>query len=213
MKMFLMTAHNYNFKEKHTREMFSNKLLTKVFDGGRHHRSFWWFVYNAFNSVDKERLAEVGPDRICAEWILRNGGSISLNANHYQKSPPIIASYNALPHEYTRFHVNGIFANDIAIMNIGFEHLLGCEKIQKIILNGCQYLEDDALAKLLYVKDSLEFLQITSCHNIENTGLLTLKCLSKLKTLIVSDVPNVQNVNEVEKRLQSYLPNCQLQFK
>ena len=29
-----------------------------------------WFV-NVFNKYDGQRVAEVGPDRACAEWLLR----------------------------------------------------------------------------------------------------------------------------------------------
>ena len=29
-----------------------------------------WFV-NVFNKYDAQRVGEVGPDRACAEWLLR----------------------------------------------------------------------------------------------------------------------------------------------
>ena len=32
-----------------------------------------WFV-NVFNKYDGQRVAEVGPDRACAEWLLRGAG-------------------------------------------------------------------------------------------------------------------------------------------
>lgn len=31
-------------------------------------RNFFAYLRIAFNSVDQERLQEVGPDRLCAEW-------------------------------------------------------------------------------------------------------------------------------------------------
>lgn len=194
--------------------MLSKIGITKVF-GNECNRSLWSFVYKAFNNVDKDRLDAVGPDRTCAEWILRNGGAVALINNNQDLKvlPSIVTNYNALPNENKRFHLNGIFANGIGIMNIGFEHLLGCENIEKIILNDCHYIENDSLAKLSYVKNSLKFLQITSCHNIENTGLLTLKCLTNLKKLIIGDVPYVQNLPEIETRLQHYLPHCEINLK
>lgn len=31
-------------------------------------RGFFAYLRVAFNSVDQQRLQEVGPDRLCAEW-------------------------------------------------------------------------------------------------------------------------------------------------
>lgn len=31
-------------------------------------RNFFAYLRIAFNSVDQQRLQEVGPDRLCAEW-------------------------------------------------------------------------------------------------------------------------------------------------
>lgn len=31
-------------------------------------RDFFAYLRVAFNSVDQQRLQEVGPDRLCAEW-------------------------------------------------------------------------------------------------------------------------------------------------
>lgn len=35
-------------------------------------RSFFPYLRIAFNQVDLERLATVGPDRLCAEWYVDN---------------------------------------------------------------------------------------------------------------------------------------------
>lgn len=37
-------------------------------DVGQQMRSFFGLLRVAFNKVDKQRLQEIGPDRLCAEW-------------------------------------------------------------------------------------------------------------------------------------------------
>ena len=34
------------------------------------------YVYWSFNRVDRKRIAEVGPDIACAEWLLRNSAFV-----------------------------------------------------------------------------------------------------------------------------------------
>ncbi|KAI8421726.1 hypothetical protein MSG28_009701 [Choristoneura fumiferana] len=44
-----------------------------------------------FNKPDPERIRLVGPDRACAEWVLRNGGKV------VWVSGETLADYNMLP--------------------------------------------------------------------------------------------------------------------
>lgn len=37
-------------------------------DVGQQMRGFFAYLRVAFNQVDKQRLEEIGPDRLCAEW-------------------------------------------------------------------------------------------------------------------------------------------------
>lgn len=38
----------------------------------RQMRNFFAYLRVAFNKVDEQRLEEVGPDRLCAEWYVIN---------------------------------------------------------------------------------------------------------------------------------------------
>lgn len=44
------------------------------------------FIRTAFNVVDCERLSCVGPERLCAEWMLKNDGKVRLHG--LQPPPP-----------------------------------------------------------------------------------------------------------------------------
>ena len=39
-------------------------------------RGFFGWLLPFFNQVDKDRIDQVGPDRACAEWLLKNGAAV-----------------------------------------------------------------------------------------------------------------------------------------
>lgn len=168
-------------------------------------RNLWQYVNVAFNRVDGYRLKEVGPDRLCAEWILKNGGSIKLLGHKN-----FLSSYNALPIEGTPIKLKEIDGTNATIMKIGFLHFNNCNMIDKIILNKCLYMENSALGELHYVKDTLKELHIIGCNNVQDSGLLLLKDLYNLKKLVIYDFAYVKNLESVAKELGNFLPNCDI---
>lgn len=174
-------------------------------------RPFWHFVYFAFNRVDVQRLAEVGPDRCCAEWILRNGGAIGL----VDRPNSLITNYNSLPSAKCAnpFHLHTIVADDIGLLSIGFDHLNGCEHLQSVKLVKCEHIQDDAMHKLDAVKASLRDLEIRRCANISREGLLRLGELKELQQLTVADMRLVPDLEELESVLREDLPMCSYSWK
>lgn len=169
-------------------------------------RPFWHFVYYAFNRIDVQRLAEVGPDRCCAEWILRNGGAISLA----DRPKSLITNYNSLPNPNSTnpFHLHTIEAEDIGLLSIGFDHLKGCEHLRRIKLVECEHIQDDALRKLDVVKGTLSDLEIRKCANISQGGLTHLGELKELKQLTLAEMQLVPDLTEVKTLLRKELPRC-----
>lgn len=160
----------------------------------------------AFNRVDYDRLKLVGPDRLCAEWVLKNGGAVEFSELSGRK----IRNYNILPPEGTKLSVKSIDATNSSIMKIGFEHLIGCKKIDNIILHQCKHLEDNSLHSLLHVADTLQNLQISGCYNLTENDLKSLINLRKLKSLTIFDMNYLKNIDNVIKELKNSLPNCDI---
>lgn len=173
-------------------------------------RPFFSYFRIAFNSVDADRLKVVGPDRLCAEWMLKNGGGI----RYVGSEDSIITNYNSLPPTSNRNSIIGeIDGTDSSIMDIGFEHLKGCNHIKKVNLTRCKHIENESMQKLAaYLKDTLEDLSVIDCFNLETVGLLYLTELSKLKKLVVSGVPYIKDVQHVKEQLTSALPNCDIEI-
>jgi H+-transporting ATP synthase F0 complex subunit s len=68
--------------------------------------------------IDQDRLKEVGPDRCCAEWILRCGGSIRWKGKQFWEK-----DYNSLPPTNMAYKVEEIDATGSSVMAVGFIHL------------------------------------------------------------------------------------------
>ncbi|XP_066993383.1 ATP synthase subunit s, mitochondrial-like [Anabrus simplex] len=175
------------------------------------HRNLWAWLNIVWNSYDQERVKDVGPDRACAEWLMRNGAFIKWSGDQeYTKD------YNALPetskeHPCIRF-IEEIDATEASILYVGFIHFTGCNHIKRIKFHRCYNIEDRALENLSIVKDSLQHLQVSSCGNVSDNGILALKILENLKTLLLFDLPEFKKRDECLKTLKESLPNCKIQY-
>ncbi|XP_034252962.1 ATP synthase subunit s, mitochondrial [Thrips palmi] len=171
---------------------------------------FLHWINSVFNQVSRERVEEVGPDRACAEWLLRNGALVQwMGANDF------VTDYNELPldkKERGRYFIKAVDATDSSVMSMGFPHFEGCNHIEKITFKKCKYLDSEALPLLSVLKKSLNTLEVIYCWNLTAESILSLRSLSNLKTLKLEGLPEVKNKSEVLQKLQQALPNCVVTF-
>ncbi|XP_072753999.1 ATP synthase subunit s, mitochondrial [Anoplolepis gracilipes] len=171
-------------------------------------RSFFYWLTIIFNRVDQERIRSVGPDRACAEWLLRNGASVKwINFSQHLKD------YNSLPSEKNKYYIQAVDATDSGITHVGFPHFVGCRYIDEIKLVNCVYLYDNALPLLSPVKDTLTTLEIADCKSITDQGVRSLKNLKNLKTLKLSGMPYLEDKALLRKELTEALPDCAIELK
>ncbi|XP_045472210.1 ATP synthase subunit s, mitochondrial-like [Harmonia axyridis] len=168
-------------------------------------RHIFHFITLSFNQVDHERKKLVGPDRICAEWILKNGGAIRwLGDKEY------ITDYNLLPPERTKKFLEAMDATNSSISHQGFSHFLGCKNIREVILRNCTYIEDEAIKALEPLQNSLTHLVIEDCPNLTLDGLSFILKQKRLKRLILRDFLYIDQ-NELDKFIQKTsleIPSC-----
>ncbi|KAG6448869.1 ATP synthase subunit s, mitochondrial [Manduca sexta] len=171
-------------------------------------RTFWEYVNMMFNKPDPDRIKNLGPDRACAEWVLRNGGKI------VWANGTTLADYNLLPSEDRPVpKVVEIDGTDSSISHYGFPHLKGLTMLKKIILHNDNYIDDRALQGLSYGKESLAYVQVSKCCNVTDNGLKEIKVLDKLETLVVFELSSVSNIDDCIKYLQNHLPKCKIEGK
>ena len=96
-------------------------------------RGFYGWLNAIFNRVDPERIKAVGPDRACAEWLIRCGAGVKwVNSKNFLKD------YNSLPVGGGRaFKIEEVDATDSAIMEVGFPHFKDCDHLRKMKLKNC----------------------------------------------------------------------------
>ncbi|XP_031766560.2 LOW QUALITY PROTEIN: ATP synthase subunit s, mitochondrial [Galleria mellonella] len=169
-------------------------------------RTFWEYVNMMFNKPDPKRIEAVGPDRACAEWVLRNGGRI------IWADGKKLADYNSLPSDEQAVpKIIEIDGTNSSISHYGFPHLSGCTMLQRIILHNDNYIDDRAMKGLSYGRKTLTHVQISKCPSVTDLGVKEIKILDKLETLKLFDLQGVTNLEECKKYLQSHLPKCQIQ--
>ncbi|KAG9481141.1 hypothetical protein GDO78_010409, partial [Eleutherodactylus coqui] len=141
------------------------------------YRYFWGWLNAVFNKVDHERIKAVGPDRAASEWLLRCGAKV-----RYEGFEKWQQDYNGLPTgPLGKFKIQAIDATDSCIMYQGFAHLEGLEHLEEIKLCQCIYIEDTCLeriSKLENLQKTLQRLEIISCGNVSDKGVI---CLNSLR--------------------------------
>ncbi|CAG2228081.1 ATP5S [Mytilus edulis] len=163
--------------------------------------------YNTFD-IDRHKL--VGPDRNCAEWLMKCGATIKFQGhdNH-------ILEYNALPSSnFDKYKIEEIDMTDSTVMLKGFPHLHNCKHVKKIVIHNCKYLCDSCIAYLPEIKSTLEHLQISSCRYVTSEGLIPITELVNLKKLMIYDLPHLEEKHKkpLLDLLKDALPNCDTEF-
>lgn len=174
-------------------------------------RSFWGWLNAVFNKVDYERIKAVGPDRAASEWLLRCGAKVRFQGfDRWQHD------YNGLPTgPIGRYKIQAIDATESCIMYRGFDHLDGLEHVEEMKLCRCIYIEDaclERLSKVEKLQESLLRMELVSCGNVTDRGLLALHHLRNLERLLLSDLPGVREKDKTVQTLRTALPNLNIQL-
>ncbi|XP_060918794.1 ATP synthase subunit s, mitochondrial [Labrus mixtus] len=172
-------------------------------------RHFWGWLNAVFNKVDYERIKSIGPDRAAAEWLLRCGAKV-----RFQGFQRWHHDYNGLPTgPLGRYKIQAIDATESCIMYRGFDHLDGLEHVEEIKLIKCVYIEDACLERLSAIQnlqDSLNTMEVVSCGNVTDKGVIALHRLRNLESLFLSDLPGISDKQTTLDRLQTALPRLDI---
>ncbi|XP_061897206.1 ATP synthase subunit s, mitochondrial [Entelurus aequoreus] len=174
-------------------------------------RHFWAWLNAIFNKVDYERIKAVGPDRAAAEWLIRCGAKV-----RFQGFERWHQDYNALPTgALDRYKIQSIDATESCIMYRGFDHLEGLRRVEEMKFNKCMYIEDaclERLSSLENLQDSLSTVEVVSCGNVTDKGLVALHKLRNLEYLFLSDLPGLKDKETTANRLKTALPRLDLRL-
>ncbi|XP_062253317.1 ATP synthase subunit s, mitochondrial [Platichthys flesus] len=189
--------------------LLSKAVQAAVSQRGRSHRYFWGWLNAVFNKVDYERIKSIGPDRAAAEWLLRCGAKV-----RFQGFDRWHQDYNGLPTgALDRYKIQAIDATESCIMYRGFDHLDGLKHVEEMKFNKCIYIEDaclDRLSSIENLQESLNTMEVVSCGNVTDKGVIALHQLKNLESLFLSDLPGIKDKQTTADRLQTALPRLDL---
>jgi H+-transporting ATP synthase F0 complex subunit s len=125
-----------------------------------------------------------------------------------------LADYNALPPVNVKPVIVEVDATDssISMAGGGFKYFEHTKHIRKLKLHKCNYVYDDALYHLPVLSFSLRDLQVSSCPNVTDDGILALSNILDLEKLYMYDLPGVQDREKCLQILKNFLPKCDINF-
>ncbi|XP_029454223.1 ATP synthase subunit s, mitochondrial isoform X2 [Rhinatrema bivittatum] len=175
-------------------------------------RHFWAWLNAVFNKVDYERIKDVGPDRAASEWLLRCGARV-----RYQGLDRWQQDYNGLPTgPLGKYKIQAIDATESCIMHRGFDYIDGLEHVQEIKLCKCIYIEDaclERLSKTANLQRSLLHMEIISCGNVTDRGIIALNSLKNLEYLFLSNLPGLKEKEATLELLRKASPSLQMELE
>ncbi|KAL1465792.1 hypothetical protein WDU94_005333 [Cyamophila willieti] len=152
-----------------------------------------------FNRVSEKRRKEVGPNRSCAEWLMRNGAYL-----RWVGQAEFVGHYNLLPLDKKiqgMFHIEEVKADQNAsITYFGFPHFEGCNHITKLTLDGVKTIDDRAIHRLDYLQHTLKYLYIGDCMKVTAESIPYLTKLPNLKLLHLKNL-NIKDYSQLEENL------------
>ncbi|XP_068633981.1 ATP synthase subunit s, mitochondrial isoform X2 [Battus philenor] len=135
-------------------------------------RSFWEYVNMMFNKPDPERIKTVGPDRACAEWVLRNGGKVTWADDGCTMLKKIILHENK-------------YIDNRALKGLEY----GKEALGFVQVSKCVNVTDSGLKELTALKN-LETLILYD--------LISVKDLQGCKQYLSSELPKCKVLGELD---------------
>nr|CAD7195493.1 unnamed protein product [Timema douglasi] len=92
--------------------------------------------------VDSGRIKEVGPDRACAEWLMKNGAFVK-----WENESDFLKNYDCLPPEDDRRHIVEVDATEASItyLEINFTFLVFDELREPLILRQPSFMEQKVI--------------------------------------------------------------------
>jgi len=173
---------------------------------------FWRSVQSAFNEVDGRRLHLYGEDRVCAEWVLRNGGGIRFVGSK-ERLP--LMDYNLLPDETESldYKLEEIDLTGSDVLNMGFKHLKNLKHLKSIKMRGVKTVTDDSIQHFVHVKSTLEKLEIGECTKITEAGLECLHELTNLQHVTIYKMKKIPDLERAVSSMKDAMPWCTFDIK
>ncbi|XP_055328057.1 uncharacterized protein LOC129581163 isoform X2 [Paramacrobiotus metropolitanus] len=161
-------------------------------------------------SYDAQRNQLLGPELAAARVFLSRGARVKFEGvdRWYGRSE---GNLRAVPSRFLdTVRVEAIDATGTDVLYEALENLVGLRYLRSLTLRDCKDVDDFCIPKLYILSNTLEYLDLSGCPKISERGLACLYHLRNLKTLVIENMPKVENKELYALLLEDELPFCEM---
>lgn len=159
-------------------------------------------------NYNPERVRALGPDLAVAHFIVCRGGGIRFVGDDKFIRGKVNRSYEVLPNEKDpNYKVDGIDFSGGDFVYEGISNLVDLKYLSWISFRNCTHVDNWFLDHLSCVAPTVEYIDLTGCHKINQLGLSCLYRFKKLKCVNVEDVSDSIEFNLACLTMEAEIPD------
>ncbi|XP_073981137.1 distal membrane-arm assembly complex protein 2 isoform X1 [Rhodnius prolixus] len=139
----------------------------------------------------KERHAILGSDLATAHFVVYRDGKIKFkNSDNWIEKHPDEDECPELPNKYVRnLYLEAIDSSNTLIRYEGLENFINLKHLKWLSFKNCIHVDDWFVDRLSgELKETLEYLDLSNCHNLTKNCISCFYRFKKLKTLVLQNV-------------------------
>ncbi|XP_066969577.1 distal membrane-arm assembly complex protein 2 isoform X2 [Macrobrachium rosenbergii] len=159
----------------------------------------------------EERVNALGCELAAAHFIVHRGGKVLQKGSNEWIEKDDDEEY-CLPRHFTPdFFVECIDASGTQLRYEGLECMGNLEYLKWLNLANCTFIDDWCVDRVCgQFANSLEYLNLSNCTRISERGFAALARLKKLKTLDVTGLHNISNVQLLCLLIEDVIPDINI---
>jgi len=160
----------------------------------------------------RERLQALGPDLAAAHFLCHRNCKVRFRGQDHWTELEADGTLN-IPAAYVPgWHIEAIEASTADLVYEGFQNFRNLEHLKWLDLSYCRYMDEWCMDRITgEFNDSLEYLNISGCTNINWNGLECLWRCRNLKTLVIKDMDHVQDLPLICLMLLDVIPGLKIE--
>ena len=118
-----------------------------------------------------------------------------------------------IPSQYVPgWHIEAIEASTADLVYEGLQNFRNLQHLKWLDLSYCQYMDEWCMDRITgELSDSLEYLNISGCQNVNWNGLEVVWRLRNLKTLVIKDMDHIQDLTLICLLLLDVIPGLKIE--
>lgn len=175
------------------------------------YRNFKHRVNLVDQSYRKERVATLGFDLAAAHFLVYRGGKVRFkNAQEWcQKDED--GEYDLLRHYTPDVFVEALDASEVNLLYEGLENMCNLRHLKWLSVANCPNVDDWFIDRICcQYSDTLQHLDISNCTRVTGHGIAALARLRELKSLNLSGLEQIKDIELLCLLLEDVLPDIQI---